>query len=159
MAKTDSRDPSGIKIVCQNRKARHEYLIEDTYEAGMVLEGPEAKSLRDGRANLTDGYVSIKGGEAWLHNVHISPWPYATNTAAPDPTRTRKLLLHKREIRRLEGRTKERGYTLIPLKIYFKRGKAKVEIALAKGKKLWDKREALRRKTLDREFEKKYKIR
>ncbi len=159
MAKTNSRDASGIKIVCQNRKARHEYLIEDTYEAGMVLEGPEAKSLRDGRANLTDGYVSIKGGEAWLHNVHISPWPFATNTAAPDPTRTRKLLLHKREIRRLEGRTKERGYTLIPLKIYFKRGKAKVEIALAKGKKLWDKREALRRKTLDREFEKKYKIR
>ena len=157
MSKSNSRD--GIKIVCQNRKARHLYNIEDTFEAGMVLAGPEAKSLREGRANLTDGYVAIRRGEAWLHNVHISPWPYATNTAAPDPKRTRKLLLHKREIRRLDGKIKERGYTLIPLKIYFKKGKAKVEIALAKGKKLWDKRETLKRKTLDREFEKKYKIR
>ena len=157
MSKSNSID--GIKIVCQNRKARHLYNIEDTFEAGMVLAGPEAKSLREGRANLTDGYVAIRRGEAWLHNVHISPWPYATNTAAPDPKRTRKLLLHKREIRRLDGKIKERGYTLIPLKIYFKKGKAKVEIALAKGKKLWDKRETLKRKTLDREFEKKYKIR
>lgn len=157
MSKSDKKN--GIKIVCQNRKARHLYNIEDTYEAGMVLEGPEAKSLREGRANLTDGYVAIRQGEAWLHNVHISPWPYATNTAMPEPKRTRKLLLHKREIRRLEGKTKERGFTLIPLKIYFKKGRAKVEIALAKGKKLWDKRETLKRKTIDREFEKKYKIR
>ena len=159
MTKSAKEKNSSIKVVCQNRKARHEYIIEDTYEAGMVLVGPEAKSLRDGRANLTDGYVDIRGGEAWLHNVHISPWPYATDTAAPDPRRTRKLLLHKREIRRLEGKIKERGYTLIPLRIYFKKGRAKVEIALAKGKKLWDKRETLKRKTLDREFEKKYKIR
>ena len=154
-----NKDASGIKIVCQNRKARHLYHIEDTYEAGMVLMGPEAKSLRDGRANLTDGYVAIRNGEAWLHNVHISPWPFATNTAMPDPVRTRKLLLHKREIRKLQGKTQERGYTLIPLKIYFKKGKAKVEIGLAKGKKLWDKRETLKRRTMDREFEKKYKIR
>ncbi len=159
MSKSSSREQTGIKIVCQNRKARHLYTIEDTYEAGIVLVGPEAKSLREGRANLTDGYVDIRRGEAWLHNAHISPWPYATNTAAPDPKRTRKLLLHKREIKRLEGKIRERGYTLIPLKIYFRKGKAKVEFALAKGKKLWDKRETLRRKTLDREFEKKYKIR
>jgi SsrA-binding protein len=149
----------GIKVVCQNRKAWHEYNIEDRYEAGMVLTGPEVKSLRDGRVNLKDGYVDIRDGEAWLHNVHISPYPFATNTARVDPLRTRKLLLHKKEIAKLAGKTIERGYTLVPLKIYFKNGKAKVEIALAKGKKLYDKRESLKRKTLDREMEKKYKIR
>ena len=149
----------GIKVVCQNRKARHEYLIEDTYEAGMALLGPEVKSLREGRANLTDGYVDIRNGEAWLHNVHISPYPYAVNAGHIDPTRTRKLLLKKRELKRLQGKTQERGYTLIPLRIYFKNGKAKAEIALAKGKKLYDKRETMRRRTMERELQKRYKIR
>ncbi len=149
----------GIKIVAQNRKARHNYIIEDTYEAGIVLLGPEVKSIRDGRINLKDGYVEIRGGEAWLHNVHISPYPFATNTARPDPLRPRKLLLHKREIRKLQGKVQERGYTLIPLKVYLSKGKVKVEIGLAKGKKIYDKREAMKRKTLDREFQKKWKIR
>jgi len=147
------------KIICQNRKARHEYHIEDTYEAGMVLLGPEVKSIREGRINLKDGYVEIKGGEAWLQNVHISPYTFATNTSRLDPLRPRKLLLHKRQIKKLAGKIKERGYTLIPLKVYFSDGKAKVEIALAKGKKIYDKRESLKRKTMDREFEKRFKIR
>lgn len=149
----------GIKIVCQNRKARHEYHIEDRYEAGIVLLGPEVKSIRDGRVNLKDGYVDIRNEEAWLHNVHISPWPFASNRERIDPVRTRKLLLHKKEIARLAGKIFERGFTLIPLRIYLKGGRVKVEIALAKGKKLYDKRESLRRKTLDREMEKKYRIR
>lgn len=153
MAKT------GIRIICQNRKARHEYYIEDTYEAGMVLLGPEVKSIREGRINLKDGFVEIKYGEAWLHNVHISPYTFATNTARLDPLRPRKLLLHQGQIKKLAGKVKERGYTLIPLKVYFSDGKAKVEIALAKGKKIYDKRETLKRKTMDREFEKRFKIR
>ncbi len=148
-----------IKIICQNKKARHEYHIQDTLEAGIVLLGPEVKSIREGRINIKDGYVEIKNGEAWLQNVHISPYPYATNTARPDPLRPRKLLLHKKEIKRLAGKVKERGFTLIPLKVYLSRGKVKVEIALAKGKKIYDKREALKRKTIDREFEKRFKIR
>ncbi len=149
----------GIRIVSQNRKARHEYNIIDTLEAGIVLLGPEVKSIREGRINIKDGYVDIRDGEAWLQNVHISTYPYATNTAKPDPLRARKLLLHKQEIKRLAGKVKERGFTLIPLKVYISRGKVKVEIALAKGKKLYDKREALKRKTIDREFEKRFKIR
>ncbi len=148
-----------IKIISQNRKARHEYHIVDTLEAGIVLLGPEVKSIRQGRINIKDGYVEIKDGEAWLQNVHISPYPYATNTSRPDPLRPRKLLLHKQELKRLAGKVKERGFTLIPLKVYLSGGKVKVEIALAKGKKLHDKREALKRKTLDREFEKRFKIR
>ncbi len=149
----------GIRIVSQNRKARHEYDIFDTLEAGIVLLGPEVKSIREGRINIKDGYIDIRDGEAWLQNVHISPYPYATNTAKPDPLRARKLLLHKQEIKRLSGKVKERGFTLIPLKVYISRGKVKIEIALAKGKKLYDKREALKRKTIDREFEKRFKIR
>ncbi len=149
----------GRKIVCKNRKARHEYEILDTLEAGLVLLGPEVKSLRDGRANLTDAYASFEKGEAFLHNVHISPYPHAANIGALDPTRPRKLLLHKREIKRLMGKTQEKGLTLIPLSIYFRNGKAKVELALARGKKIWDKRESIKRKTMDREFQKKYKIR
>jgi SsrA-binding protein len=149
----------GIKIVCQNRKARHLYYIESTVEAGLVLLGPEVKSLREARANLTDGYVGFRYGEAWLHNVHISPYPHAANTGKLDPTRARKLLLNRREIRKLMGKIQERGYSLIPLRIYFRDGKAKVELALAKGKKLYDKRETMRRRTLEREFQKDYKIR
>ena len=149
----------GIKIVCQNRKARHLYYIESTVEAGLVLLGPEVKSLREARVNLGDGYVGFRYGEAWLHNVHISPYPYAADSGKLDPTRARKLLLNRREIRRLMGKIQERGYTLIPLRIYFKDGKAKVELALAKGKKLYDKRETMRRKTLEREFQRDYKIR
>ena len=147
------------KIVSTNKKAFHDYSIESTIEAGVVLTGPEVKSLRGGRANLRDGYAAIEKDEVWLHNVHISPYSHATNIQA-DPLRTRKLLLHSREIRKLTGKVKEKGFALIPTKIYFiPNGKVKVEIALARGKKLYDKRAALKRKQSDREIEREYKNR
>ena len=148
-----------IKIVCQNRKARHEYQIDETLEAGIMLLGPEVKSLRNGRANLTDGYAAFHNGDAWLYNVHISPYSHANDTAKVDPLRPRKLLIHKTEARKLVGKLDERGYTLIPLKIYFKDGIAKVELALAKGKKLYDKRETLKKRDVERELRKEYKTR
>ena len=142
-----------IKVVCQNKKASHEYFIDETLEAGMVLLGPEVKSLRDGRANLVDGYAKIKNSEVFLYNMHITPYPYA-HYLNLDPKRTRKLLLTKREIKRFIGKTKEKGYALIPLKVYFKGSKAKVEIGLAKGKKKYDKRQSLKEKELKREMDK-----
>ncbi|MBN1903977.1 MAG: SsrA-binding protein SmpB [Deltaproteobacteria bacterium] len=144
--------PMSIKVVCQNKKASHDYFIDEALEAGLVLLGPEVKSLRDGRANLVDGYAKIKNGEVFLYNMHITPYPYA-HYLNLDPKRTRKLLFHKREIRRLIGKTKEKGYALIPLKIYFKESMAKIEIGLAKGKKLYDKRHALKEKELKREMD------
>ncbi len=150
---------SGKKIICQNRKARHEYHIDETFEAGLVLIGPEVKSLREGRANLTDAYASFDKGELWLHNCHISPYPNASRWEKLDPTRPRKLLLHARELRRLTGKTQERGYTLIPLSLYFRDGRAKAELALAKGKKLHDKRETVKAREIERELRKQYKIR
>ena len=141
------------KILCLNKKARHDYYIEDTYEAGIALQGTEVKSLRIGKGNLKDSYVLIEEEEAFLHNTHISPYPYG-HQFNHDPERVRKLLLHKREIRRLTGKTHERGYTLVPLKIYLKNGKIKIEIGLAKGKTLYDKREDLKKRSADREMEK-----
>lgn len=146
------------KNVCVNRKARYEYFIEESYEAGLVLSGSEVKSLRDGKANLKDSYARILKGEAFLLNAHISPYP-AANQFNHEPDRTRKLLLHKKEIRRLTGKVKERGLTLIPLRLYFRDGKAKVELGLARGKKLYDKREVLRRKVAQREVERSLKTR
>jgi SsrA-binding protein len=140
------------KLICQNKKARHNYSIEDTYQAGIALVGTEVKSLREGRANLGDSYGKIKDGEVFLVDAHISPYSYA-NRFNHDPLRTRKLLLHKKEIRRLIGKVQEKGFTLIPLRLYFSNGKAKVELGLAKGKKLFDKRETLKRKTMERDME------
>lgn len=131
------------KIVCLNRKARHDYFIEDTLEAGIVLVGTEVKSLRDGRANLKDGYATIKGGEVYLLNCHISPFTQA-NRFNHDPLRTRKLLLNKKEIKKLTGKVQQRGYTLVPLKIYFKGKHAKLLLGLGKGKRNYDKRAALK---------------
>lgn len=148
----------GEQVVCVNRQARHNYFIDEIYEAGLVLRGSEVKSLRDGKANLVDSYARIQKGEAFLVNTHISPYSGA-NQFNHEPTRTRKLLLHGREIERLSGKTKERGLTLIPLKIYFKDGRAKVELGLARGKKLYDKRETLRRKVAQREVERSLKVR
>jgi SsrA-binding protein len=148
----------GEQIICVNRQARHNYFIEETYEAGLVLLGSEVKSLRDGKANLVDGYALIRHGEAFLVNTHISPYAGA-NQFNHEPTRTRKLLLHVREIERLTGKTKERGFTVVPLKLYFKNGRAKVELGLARGKKLYDKRETLRRKVAQREVERAIKVR
>jgi SsrA-binding protein len=148
-----------IKIVCQNRKARHEYQIDEVLEAGIMLLGPEVKSLREGRANLTDGYAAFQGGEPWLYNVHISPYSHSNDTSRLDPLRPRKLLLHKAEGRKLIGKLDERGYTLIPLKIYFRHGKAKVELGLAKGKKIYDKRETVKKRDTERELRRQYNIR
>ena len=149
---------SDEKIICINRQARHNYFIDETYEAGLVLVGSEVKSLRDGKANLVDSYAQIRRGEAFLINAHISPYAGA-NQFNHEPTRTRKLLLHAREIERLTGKTKERGLTLIPLKLYFKDGRAKVELGLARGKRLYDKRDTLRRKVAEREVERSLKSR
>ena len=142
----------GEKLLCQNKKAYHDYFIEETHEAGIVLVGTEVKSLRLGKGNLKDSYVQVEEGEAFLHNTHISPYPYG-HQFNHEPERVRKLLLHKREIRRLMGKTQERGYTLVPLKMYLKDGKIKIELGLAKGKVLYDKREALKKRSADREIE------
>ena len=144
------------KVVCQNRKARHEYFIEETFEAGMVLEGPEVKSLRDGRANLVDSYARVKKGEMFLYNMHISPYPFAHHVNL-DPVKVRKLLLTRKEIKRLIGKTEEKGYTMIPLKVYFSGGWAKVQIGLAKGKKKADKRQAIKEKDMKRDMERERK--
>jgi SsrA-binding protein len=140
------------KIVCQNRKARHDYSIDEIYEAGIVLIGPEVKSLREGRASLKDSHARVKDGELFLHNMHISAYPFAHHLNI-DPTRTRKLLMQKREIKRLIGKTEEKGYSLIPLSIYLLRGIIKVELALAKGKRKYDKRYALKEKEMKRELD------
>ena len=141
-----------IKTVTENRKARHDYFIEDEYEAGIVLQGTEVKSLRNGRAHLKDAYAKIKDGEVFVYQMHIGPYPFAYY-GNHDPLRIRKLLLHKREIKRLYGKVNEKGFTLIPLKIYFKEGKAKMTLALAKGKRKYDKREAIRRRDEKRDME------
>lgn len=141
-----------MKIVAQNRKAFHDYFIEETLEAGMVLTGTEVKSLRDAKANLMDSYVLIKDNEVFLFNCHISPYTHG-NIMNHDPVRTRKLLLHKKELLKLQAKAAQKGYSIIPLKIYFKDGRAKTEIGLAKGKKQYEKRESIKKKEADREIQ------
>ena len=140
------------KIIATNRKAYHDYFIQETYEAGISLLGTEVKSLREGRANLKESYALIKDGEAFLLNCHISPYSHG-NIQNHEPSRTRKLLLHKKEIDRLWGNISQKGFTLIPLKIYFKRGKAKVELGLGKGKRQYEKRATIKEKEARREIE------
>lgn len=142
-----------MKIVCQNRKAYHDYFIEETVEAGIQLLGTEVKSLREGKANLKDSYVIIKDSEPFLLNCHISPYSHG-NIMNHDPLRTRKLLLHKKQIERLKGKIQQKGYTLIPLKIYFKGPYAKVEVGLAKGKRQFEKRETIKEREAKRTIEK-----
>lgn len=141
-----------IKIVTKNRKAWHDYSIDEEIEAGMVLLGTEVKSLRGGRANLKDAYGRIDKGELYIHQMHISPYPFAYYDNH-DPLRTRKLLLHKSELKRLEAKIREKGFSVIPLKIYFKRGKAKVTIGLARGKRKYDKRQAIKERDMKREMD------
>jgi len=147
MAKRDDK-----QYIARNRRARHEYEVLDTFEAGIALIGPEVKSLREGRANLGDAYGVIRKGEIFLEKLHISPYEPATRDNA-DPMRPRKLLLHRGEIRKLKGRVVERGFTLIPLSLYWKDGRAKVELALVRGKRMYDRREDLKRRDADREAE------
>ncbi|MFJ5225667.1 SsrA-binding protein SmpB [Streptomyces sp. NPDC088400] len=140
----------GRKLIAQNKKARHDYLIIDTYECGLVLTGTEVKSLRQGRASLVDGFVQIDGHEAWLHNVHVPEYSQGTWTNHT-ARRKRKLLMHRMEIDKLESKSQETGHTIVPLALYFKDGRAKIEIALARGKKEYDKRQTLREKQDRRE--------
>ena len=159
MARTmgnERKNSMGIKIVCRNKRASFDYHIDETIEAGLVLLGPEVKSLREGRASLVDSYARIRKGEAFLYSMHITPYPFSHHMEL-DPTRTRKLLLNKREIKRLIGKTEEKGYSLVPTKVYFKNGRAKVELALAKGKRKYDKRRALKEKELKREMDQAHK--
>jgi SsrA-binding protein len=148
LAKKDASE----KIICQNKTARINYFIDDTYEAGIVLVGTEVKSLRDGHANLKDSYALVKNEEVYLYELHVSPYSHG-NRYNHNPLRVRKLLLHKREIRRLYGKSRERGLTLVPLKMYFKNGKVKVEIGIGRGKKRYDKREDLKLKEDRRDIE------
>lgn len=153
----DSSD--GYKLVSDNRQARYQYEILETYEAGVELLGTEVKSIRQGKVNLRDGYALVRNAEVWLYNVHVSPHETTNKVYNHDPRRTRKLLLHRQEIRKLIGQVEQKGLTLIPLKIYLKRGKVKVNIALARGKKLHDKRESLKRKEDKRDIERAMKNR
>jgi SsrA-binding protein len=143
---------TGRKLIAQNKKARHDYAIEDVYEAGLVLTGTEVKSLRAGRASLVDAYANIKDGEVWLQNAHIPEYDQGSWTNH-EPRRPRKLLLHRAEIAKLIGKTKESGLTLVPLSMYFKDGKAKVEIALARGKRAYDKRQTMAARDAAREID------
>jgi SsrA-binding protein len=143
-------DSSGRRVVASNRKARHEFEVLDTMEAGLVLKGPEVKSVREGKVAFQDAFARIDGGEVWLHSFHIAPYEQA-NRFNVDPLRPRKLLLRKDEIRRLVGKVEEKGLTLVPLDLYFRRGVAKMTLALARGRKLHDKREKLKQQTQDRE--------
>ena len=143
----------GEQVVATNRRARHEYEILETVEAGMVLRGTEVKALRAGQVNFKDSYATLRNDEAWLRGCHISPYSHGTD-ANHSPERDRKLLLHRREIARLVGKVAERGLTLVPLRLYFKKGRAKIEIGLARGKKLHDKRSAIRERDVRREMDK-----
>lgn len=143
--------PPGVKTIARNRKARHDYFISDTFEAGLVLKGTEVKSLREGRASLGDAYARIRDGELWLVNCHIDEY-FQGNRFNHDPLRPRKLLMHRREIHKISIKINERGYTLVALSLYFKHGRAKVELGLAKGKKLFDRREDIKKRDIKRQM-------
>jgi SsrA-binding protein len=147
------KEKPDITPVATNRRARHDYAVEETFEAGIVLTGSEVKTLRDGKMSLSDAYAAIQRGEVYLMNAHIPPYPQAS-MLNHEPLRPRKLLLHNREISRLIGKTAEKGYTLVPLRVYFKGNKAKVEIALAKGKREYDKRQSIAKREAEREMDK-----
>lgn len=145
--------PAENRTIATNKKARHDYFIDETFECGIALTGTEVKSLRENRATLRDSFATVRNGEVWLHGVHISPYSHG-NRANVDPDRQRKLLLHKKEIRYLIGKTKERGYTLVPLSLYFSpANKVKVELGLARGKKLYDKRDSIAKRDQQRDIE------
>ena len=147
-----AKEPSGTKLIAQNRKARHDYLIEDTYEAGLKLLGTEVKSCRDGKVTLTDAYATVRDGEAWLLQAHIAPYTHG-NRENHDPGRPRKLLLHRNEIEKLNAAISQGGRTLVPLRVYFKHGLAKVEIAVARGKRDYDKRQTESKRDAQRQMQ------
>lgn len=143
--------PKGTKLVAQNRKARHDYDVLETFECGIALQGSEVKSLRESKVQLRDAYGRVEGGEMWLYGVHVAPYAFATGFGSHEPDRRRKLLLHRNEIDELTGRTQQEALTLVPLSIYFKEGRAKVEMALARGRKRYDKRHAIAARDAARE--------
>ncbi|WP_172198102.1 SsrA-binding protein SmpB [Saccharibacillus qingshengii] len=147
------------KVLAQNKKASHDYFIEDTYEAGLVLTGTEIKSLRKAKANIGDAFATIRGGEAFVHNMHISPFEQGNRNNPEDPTRTRKLLLHKQQIRKLIGQAKQEGYTIVPLKVYVRNGYAKLLIGLGRGKKQHDKRDTAAKRDAQRDIQRALKSR
>ena len=148
----------GIKLVANNKKAYHDYFIDETFEAGMVLHGTEVKSLREGKCSVKESFIRVENNEVFVYGMHISPYEKG-NIFNKDPLRTRKLLLHKSEIRKLIGKSAEKGYTIVPLKVYFKDSRAKMEIALARGKKLYDKRADIAKKDMQREAEREFRQR
>lgn len=154
-----AKNTSGNQTIADNRKARHDYFIEDSYEAGLVLTGSEIKSIRDRRVNLRGGYARVVNGEVWLYEVHISPYEQSGTHFNHEPTRPRKLLLHSREISRIVGLIERQGYTLVPLRLYFKGRRAKLELGLARGKKLYDKRDSIARREAQRDIDRAIKIR
>ena len=156
MTHPEPKARSGDRVVAKNRKARHEFHVLQTWEAGLVLQGTEVKSLRDGKANLADAYARIDAGELWLYNMHVSPYE-AGNRFNHDPLRRRKLLMHRSELRRLVGEVEQKGLTLVPLDVHFSGGIAKVDLALVRGKKLHDKRETLRERAVARDMERGFK--
>lgn len=147
----------GMKLIANNKKAYHDYFIEEKYEAGLVLHGTEVKSLRQGKCSIKESFIRIENGEMFIYGMHVSPYEKG-NIFNKDPLRPKKLLLHKREIMKLLGKIKEKGYTLVPLQVYFMSGRAKIEIGLAKGKKLYDKREDIAKKDQRRESERDFKV-
>jgi len=147
-----------VRVMARNKKARHDYFIEDTMEAGIELVGTEVKSIRNGKVNIKDSFAKVENGEVFLHNMHISPYEKG-NIYNKDPLRTRKLLLHKKEIRKLIGYTQQKGYSLVPLSVYITRGLAKIELAIARGKKLYDKRHDIAKKEAQRRIERAFKER
>lgn len=151
-------EKKGIKVAAQNRKAYHDYFVEEKYEAGIELAGTEVKSIRAGTVNLKDAYCSVKNGELFVHGIHISPYEKG-NIFNKDPERVRRLLMHKREIRKLHAMVKQDGYTLVPLSLYFKESRVKVEVGLCKGKKNYDKRESAAKRDAQREIERTMKVR
>lgn len=156
MNRPEPKVRSGDRVVAQNRKARHEYHILETWEAGLVLQGTEVKSLREGKANLSDAFATITNGELWLYNMHVSPYEQG-NRFNHDPLRVRKLLLHRSELRKLVGQVEQKGLTLVPLDVHFTGGIAKVNLALVRGKKLHDKRDTLRERAVERDMERGFK--
>lgn len=153
-----SKDQDGKKVVARNKKALHDYFVVESFEAGIVLNGPEVKSIRAGRASLAESYADVAGGEVWLRDMHVSPYDPASRWNT-DPVRPRKLLLHGKQIRKLIGASKEKGLTLVPLDLYISKGYVKVTLALARGKKMFDKRETLKRKVAEREIDRAVKNR
>lgn len=151
-----AKERSGDRVVAQNRKARHEFHVLETWEAGLVLQGTEVKSLRDGKANLADAFATMSRGELWLYNMHVSPYEQG-NRFNHDPLRPRKLLMHRSELRKLVGQVEQKGLTLVPLDVHFSNGIAKVTLALVRGKKLHDKRDTLRERAEQRDMERGYK--